>query len=235
MKRPDYGLDAPVVLRRLVIVGGLSLGLALAIPRIGWLAAPGVWFLVCAGVMVWGSRIGKLRLRDRLLASIPWRGDERVLDVGCGRGLLVIGAAKRLTTGKAIGVDVWSAVDQASNSPGATLENARLEGVADRLALQTADARKLPFADNVFDVVVSSFALHNIAERAGREAAIREIVRVLKPGGCVTVADVWKTREPVRVLRACGLADVRRSRPSFLFVVPAFVVTAVAQPPNAAR
>ena len=235
MRRPDYGLDAPVVLRRLIIVGGLSLGLALAMPRLRWLSAPGLWFLVCAGVMVWGSRIGKLRLRDRLMAAIPWRGDERVLDVGCGRGLLAIGAAKRLTTGKAIGVDVWSGADQARNSPRATLENARLEGVADRLAIQTADARKLPFADGAFDVVVSSFALYNIPAPAGREAAIREIVRVLRPGGRVAVADVWKTREYARLLRACGLADVRRSGPSFIFVVPAFVLTAVAQRPNAVR
>ena len=43
--------------------------------------------------------------------SIRWHltGDEKVLDVGCGRGLLLIGAAKRLKSGKATGIDVWDA------------------------------------------------------------------------------------------------------------------------------
>jgi len=40
-----------------------------------------------------------------------------VLDVGCGRGLLLIGAARRLTTGKAVGVDIWQAEDRVGNLP----------------------------------------------------------------------------------------------------------------------
>ncbi len=58
--------------------------------------------------MVWSSRVAKLKLRDRLLDSLALKGDEKILDVGCGRGLLLIGAAKRLKTGKATGIDVWS-------------------------------------------------------------------------------------------------------------------------------
>jgi cyclopropane fatty-acyl-phospholipid synthase-like methyltransferase len=45
------------------------------------------------------------------------RGDETVLDVGYGRGLHLIGAAKRLTTGKAPGVDIWQAEDLSGNLP----------------------------------------------------------------------------------------------------------------------
>ena len=41
------------------------------------------------------SKWGKFRHRDRMLNMIAWRGDEHVLDVGTGRGLLIIGAAKR--------------------------------------------------------------------------------------------------------------------------------------------
>jgi len=67
-----------------------------------------------------------------MLALIPWRGHERVLDVGCGRGLLPIGAAKHLTTGHATGIDLWSNVDMGSNSPEATHRNTAIEGVADR-------------------------------------------------------------------------------------------------------
>src|SRR5439155_13314827 len=100
-----------------------------------------------------GSKVGKLRFREKLLSEIPWRGDEQVLDVGCGHGLMLIGAAKRLKTGKAIGVDLWQKEDQAGNSREATWENIALENVAERVELKDGDARQLPFADGSFDVV----------------------------------------------------------------------------------
>src|SRR3954468_16529954 len=62
--------------------------------------------------MLWYSAAGKVRSRERRLDMIRWRGDERVLDVGCGRGLFLIGAAKRLKNGgRAIGIDLWRAGD----------------------------------------------------------------------------------------------------------------------------
>src|SRR5207245_8352274 len=57
--------------------------------------AMGSVFAAEAGLMVLTSRWGKLKARDRLLSRHAWRGDEQVLDVGCGRGLLLLGAAKR--------------------------------------------------------------------------------------------------------------------------------------------
>ena len=50
----------------------------------------------------------RLKARDRLLAGIPWQGNETVLDVGCGNGILILGAAKCLSTGKGIGIDTWT-------------------------------------------------------------------------------------------------------------------------------
>jgi len=105
-------------------------------------------------IMIWGSKVGKQRLRDKMINSVSWRGDE-VLDVGCGHGLMLIGAAKRLTTGHALGIDIWQQEDQASNSSRATHENAPREGVADRVELRDSDARQLPFLDESFDVVLS--------------------------------------------------------------------------------
>jgi arsenite methyltransferase len=236
--RPNYGIDAPVAVRNLAVAGAGCLllaalvyllvrpwepGLAFGLLNMGlW---PGLSLLLTACVMVWGSKVGKLRERDRLLDGIPWRGDEAVLDVGCGHGLLLIGAAKRLTTGKAVGVDLWQTEDQAGNSPEATLANVRAEGVADRVEVRSGDARQLPFADATFDVVVSSWALHNIYDPAGREKALREIVRVLRPGGRVAILDISHTREYVRVLGEAGLADVSRSGPRFLFVIPTYTLT----------
>jgi arsenite methyltransferase len=229
-RRPDYGIDAPHVVRNLAIGGAVALALGVGLSFVaGWAALIGflcaAGLLGAAGAMVYSSRALKLRERDRMLGSIPWRGDEQVLDVGCGRGLLLIGAARRLSTGKAVGIDVWQARDQSGNRPAATRTNARSEGVADSVELVDADARKLPFDDESFDVVLSGLVIHNIPTAAGRVAAVREIVRVLKPGGRVSILDIWNTRTYARLLRDLGLEDVRRSRARFLFLPTAAVVT----------
>jgi arsenite methyltransferase len=237
--RADYGIDAPHVVRNLGLLGAAGLVLALVAllalrPVQPALAAvlfnmglwPGLSLLLTAGAMLWGSKVGKLRMRDRLLDGIPWRGDEQVLDVGCGRGLLLLGAARRLTSGKAVGVDLWQTQDLSGNRPEAVRENARAEGVADRVEVKDGDARSLPFSDAAFDVILSSSALHNLYDPAERAKALREIVRVLRPGGRVAVFDIRHTDAYARVFRECGLADVQRSRPYFFFVIPARTVTA---------
>lgn len=198
MEKPHYGIDAPGVIRNFVIlaVAGIVAGSFLlhSDSRFRGLSRPlltmGIWFAATALVMLFSSLWGKFRARDTLLDSIPWRGDERVLDVGCGHGLLLLAAAKRVPRGHATGIDLWSQVDQAANSKAATLHNAELEGVADRVEVLDGDARKLPFSDASFDVVLSSLAIHNIENAEERATAIREMVRVLSPGGHVGIIDI---------------------------------------------
>ena len=193
MPKPNYGIDAPTVLRNLSIaaVAGIVGGVVL-LRTAGPIGRPflsmGCGSGLGALLLLWGSLFGKFRARDALLNAIPWRGDEHVLDVGCGHGLMLIGAAKRLTTGRATGIDIWQNVDQANNSAEATLRNAELEGV--RVDVRNGDARKIPFGDGTFDVVVSSLALHNIYDATEREQALGEIARVLRPGGHVAIFDV---------------------------------------------
>ena len=145
-----------------------------------------------------------------LLDGLSLRGDERILDLGCGRGAVLLMAAQHLTTGRAVGVDLWRRVDQSGNSAEATRRNAIAEGVADRVELHTGDMTALPFEDNSFDVVVSSLAIHNISGRAGREKAISEAVRVLRPGGRLLIADVRATRQYQAQLAKLGMNDVAR-------------------------
>ena len=215
--RPNYGLDAPRAVRNLFIVA--ALGISALITRL-----LGVWSrhdliaviarpLIGAGLscgamglwMVYDSKIGKVREREDYLDKIVWRGDERVLDVGCGLGLFLIGAAKRLTTGRAVGIDLWQAEDLSGNTPTGTLNNATIEGVADKVEVHTGDARKLPFDDASFDVVLSSMALHNIYNADERQTAVREIARVLKSGGRVLILDVRHTNQYAATLRDAGL------------------------------
>jgi len=187
---PNYGIDAPVAVRNLFIVA--VLGVISLITRL-----LGVWSrqdliaviarpLIGAGLscgamglwMIYDSKIGKAREREQYLDKIAWRGDERVLDVGCGLGLFLIGAAKRLSTGRAVGIDKWQQEDLSGNNAAGTLNNAMIEGVADKVEVHTGDARKLPFDDASFNVVLSSMALHNIYNADERQTAVREIARV---------------------------------------------------------
>jgi arsenite methyltransferase len=232
--KPDYGIDAPPVIRTMLLIGGSALAVALVLffldvphpagaPLFEVAVIAGLNFLLNAAGMLWYSKVAKIRRREGFLDLITWQGQETVLDVGCGRGLLLIGAARRLTTGKAVGVDLWQAADLSGNRPEATLENARREGVADRVEVKDGDARHLPFADASFDVVVSGLALHNIPKAEERQQAIREIVRVLKPGRQVALVDIQFTADYAHVLGERGCSDVKRTASGWMtWVVMAF-------------
>ena len=160
-----------------------------------------------------------------MIDSLRLHGTETVADIGCGRGLLLTAAARRLTTGKAIGIDLWQAADQSGNQAAATLANAETEGVADRVEVRTGDMRDLPFGDQTVDVVVSSLAIHNIPEKAGRVKAVQEIARVLKPNGKLALLDFQRTDEYIQTLAELGWQDVRRSGLNFGMFPPVRIVT----------
>src|SRR4029079_2393369 len=127
MSRPAYGLDSPSVLRKLALT---AIGAAVAAMFLPWRLALLAWGsgALCAFeavYMVWASRVGKVRQRERLLDAVDWSTVSTVLDVGCGRGLLMIGAACRLRPGaRAIGIDLWHAADLGDKRPAATIHNA---------------------------------------------------------------------------------------------------------------
>jgi len=92
----------------------------------------------------------------------------------------MIGAAKHLKTGKAIGIDVWKQSDLKNNTYENTMRNATLEGVHDKVLIKNADAQQMLFPDGEFDVVLSNLCIHNISSKNGRDKACREIARVGK-------------------------------------------------------
>jgi len=231
--KPDYGLDAPLIVRRMFNRGGWTLATGVALYLINRSQYPGpathlllviggigVIFLAIGGMMLWSSRVGKLELRDRLLDSLHLTGGEKVLDVGCGRGLLVIGAAKRLKSGKATGVDIWDSKDLSGNSPDAAKQNAKIEGVADRVRIENCDARKLHYPDNSYDVVLSSTVIHNIPDPDERSTAVHEMWRVLKPGGQLLIFDIRHVPDYAQDLRDAGAQDVTVSPAGFLWCFP---------------
>jgi SAM-dependent methyltransferase len=162
-----------------------------------------------AALFIRTTRVGKFEVWAEILEGLGLRGDETVLDLGCGRGAVLLAAAKLLPNGRAIGVDIWRA-DQTDNSPQNTLRNAELEGVADRVEVRTADITDLPFDNDSVDVIVSSLVVHNIPSPKARAKAISEATRVLRPGGRLVLADIWATGRHVRQLRQLGWTDARR-------------------------
>ncbi|HZS28093.1 MAG TPA: class I SAM-dependent methyltransferase [Candidatus Angelobacter sp.] len=224
-QKPDYGIDAPGVVRNLLVIGVVLIlsGILFPVIHIGqvtilWSASafwPGGSFLLSGFLMLAYAKWGKFRHRDRMLNMISWRGDEQVLDVGTGRGLLLIGAARRLTTGKSIGIDVWSTKDLSGNALERTQANVEVEGVKGKVELRSDDARKLSFADDAFDVVLSNLCIHNIPDKQGRAQACREIARVLKPGGTALISDFVLTGFYKKAFEQEGL---KTSRTAFNFL-----------------
>lgn len=211
-RRGDYGFDAPFYPLALGSCGlaGLIVGVCfILIPH--WLI-PGIICLIFGLLMcistfsyVYTTRRGKFQIWAELLTQLALRGDERILDMGCGRGAVLLMAADLLSTGKATGVDLWITRDQSGNASEVTRRNAELEGVSQKVELETADMRKLPFPDNSFDLLLSSLAIHNIPGSEGRLQAIDEAIRVLKPGGQLMIADIGVARHYAEHLRTRGM------------------------------
>jgi arsenite methyltransferase len=155
---------------------------------------------------------GKLSVWRELLDELDLRGDERLLDIGCGRGAVLITAAHRLPHGRATGADIWRLRDQTGNSRAAAERNARIEGVSDQVEFVEADARNLPVLSNSYDVVVSNLAFANIHGEEERAKALREAVRVLRPGGRMRIVDDPRAGRYADVLRAAGCSDVEVRR-----------------------
>jgi ubiquinone/menaquinone biosynthesis C-methylase UbiE len=228
MTRANFGIDAPGVIRNFLLLALAALLLAWAaarwlpgargLPRMGLSFA--VVFCAQALLMRWTSLVGKRIAARQLLAQAQLHGGERVLDVGCGRGLLLLGAAQRLPRGRAVGIDLWQLSDLSGNARAATEANARALQVSDRVELVDGDMRALPFADGEFDAVLSSLAVHNVYDREGRELALREIARVTRPGGRVLLQDFRHTADYARALRAAGFEQVERRLVNPLLMFP---------------
>jgi SAM-dependent methyltransferase len=216
-----YGIDAPFVP---ALLGGLGFALlVLALVTLltggaspGWPLAAVVWELVVGGYLlasaasyVFTALRGRYAVWAELAEGLWLRGSDRVLDMGCGRGAVLLLVAGRLRSGRAVGLDLWAGTDP-SGSADATRANAVAEGVSDRVDLCTGDMTAMPFADGEFDVVVSSLAIHTIPSPEGRAAAVAEAVRVLRPGGRLALVDFRHVRDYETLLAGHGVTGLRR-------------------------
>lgn len=166
--KPSYGIDSPL----------------------GLLASS-----IFAPLYIYATRKGKFAVWDRLLDGLP--SDiltAPALDIGCGRGLVLLKIAQRkkklqATVPPAYGVDLFITSDQSGNAPGATYDNAASLQLTDYVVLHTADFTQLPFRDGTMSLITASLSIHN-ADKASREKAIHEAARVLRPGGILVILEL---------------------------------------------
>jgi ubiquinone/menaquinone biosynthesis C-methylase UbiE len=136
------------------------------------------WFLPLYDPFV--KLLGGGRTHRALVDQASVRAGQRVLDVGCGTGTLVLLIKKLYPTAEVVGLD------PDPKALGRAARKAERAGASVRLDRGFSD--ELPYADASFDVVFSSLMFHHLPA-AEKETTLREIRRVLKPGGSLHLAD----------------------------------------------
>ena len=181
--KPHYGYYAlPIftILSAIIIVTGILVAIL-----VWWLAGfiiigLGLYIILSYGISIYFAvQTGSPDSPEIL----ELKGDEKVLDVGCGLGRMSIGVAKHLNTGKVIGIDIWDKMEIPRNSPERAYANAQIEGVRDKVEFKTGNVLSIPFPDNSFDVVTSSSVINNLHGDSEKLKALEEIFRVLRSGG----------------------------------------------------
>lgn len=216
-KKGKYGIDAPYVTLIFSAIG-LSLtmlGLFLIVQGYLWayiIFIYGILWLLLQLVNLHTTYRGKFNIWDNIFNHLDIHSDAKILDLGCGRGAVLLMAAKRLGNhGEAVGIDLWQSMDQSGNNINVTKHNAVLEGVSEKVKLETGNMMDLPFSDNYFDYVTAGLTIHNTKNQEERKKTLREAYRVIKKGGTLVITDYTNSKEYVEVLKSMGMRDVQKN------------------------
>ncbi len=132
------------------------------------------------------KHMGGYEATDMLYSLCHLENAQEVLEVGCGIGVGPVYIAKQYEC-RVMAVDISEKMLSWAQ------QRARREGVEDRIEFRKADIRKLPFDDDRFDAVIVESVLAFVVDK---EVAIRELIRVAKPGGYVGLNEVYWFKPP---------------------------------------
>ncbi len=145
-------------------------------------ATTGQWFRDWANE--YDQTLGKMKRHHQLLdlavRAARVKAGERVLDLGCGTGLLSLKLLQAADC-RVVGADSTAAMLDIFR------KKIRELGLEARVTLKKADARSLPFEGSSFDLVASTVTLHHVIEKA---AVIKRLFALLKPGGRFVLGDL---------------------------------------------
>ena len=208
----DYGYDAPYALIAFAALGAVSVvaaivswsnGIAAACRRC--MAFYAAFFLANASSFLYTTRRGKFQVWDEVLDGLRLRGDERVLDMGCGRGAVLTAVARRLSRRPRHGhrpVEHARSIGQCPRRDDAERRRSKACRIESRSRRATCGLCRSPTTPSTWSSRVSP------STTSARMPSVRKPWR--RPGECSSRADVWRLRISARpratLPRSAGLA-----------------------------
>ncbi|MDD4514178.1 class I SAM-dependent methyltransferase [Massilibacteroides sp.] len=120
--------------------------------------------------------------------KIETNASGRLLDIGCGSGILSVELAIKCPLLKINGIDYWGSMWGYAKEKCEKL--AKDNNVSDQICFERASASSLPFEDESFDIVISNMVFHEVADVKDKKEVIKEALRVLKKGGLFVFQDL---------------------------------------------
>lgn len=149
------------------------------------------------------ARLGKTKLRPGGIEATNWLLEQvcidknkKILEVACNMGTTLIHLVKEYN------IEIYG-VDKDKEALKKAMENVKLEGLEDKIHLIESDAKKLPFEDNTFDIIINEAMLTMLSDK-DKKLALEEYYRILKPSGTLLTHDIVLQRndkEKVNELR----------------------------------
>lgn len=168
------------------------------------------------------------RVSDLVTQKIAIDSSGRLLDIGCGSGVLSVELALKCPQLTIQAIDYWGSMWGYSKEKCEDL--AEKYGTSDRICFEKGSASTLPFADETFDIVISNMVFHEVADAKDKREVIKEALRVLKKGGQFVFQDLFlseklygKTDDLLRYIERTGISSVSLEKTKDQIEIPSML------------